>query len=341
MSVAIIDQQDERFGTSGDGSTTFERIIIYEGDSMMEIASSKLYPQRGTRHPENTVFYLDTIDVEQIGNKNRRVQARAKLTYSNGSALVRDFTGDPWDLGAQNVRLTPVSEQKPLLKLYNELGEEKELKNGAGMPILAETSSFYYELSFKYCVRANSSGEFDGNEEPVLNKGTEKVAGIRIPARCGLLMPLSADLMTEHEGANDEVKRRYWEVQAVIKIKSSTWEKKFLNVGTMAVFKDGDGPQQIYEFNKLTGPDDVASIQNAAYGPIATVLKYRKQFIANGGDAQNFPYDEITEPLPLTAEGHIFTEALIDPKNNKYQTISGYEFVPSSWNKYDLPTKRA
>lgn len=294
MAVEIMFREDRGAAVDSSGATTFTHVIKFQGNSLMEIMTSRLLPARGSRHPQNSAFYLDSIDIEPIGNLKRGCQALATLTYSNGSELLRDFSGDPWDLGAQNFTSNHVSVSKPLLKGWQyikgeglERDQVKEVLNlnTAGSRILAQTTENIREISFTYCVKAKPLRDFDGNDEPIINKKTEKVAGIQIPARTGLLLPLSASFITEYEGAGDKVRRQYWEVSATIQIKKSGWSKDELNIGTMCFYKDKTTgevvriPQAIFRYTPWVSSKDEGNIKvRPVFGSIDDVIRAKNTY---------------------------------------------------------------
>lgn len=377
MAVEIMFREDRGASVDSSGATTFTHVIQFQGDSLMEIMTSRLLPSRGSRHPQNSAFYLDSIDIEPNGNLKRRCQALATLTYSNGSELLRDFTGDPWDLGAQNFTSNYVSVSKPLLKGWqyiegkglqrDELREVQNL-NTAGCRILAETSENIREISFTYCVKAKLSGDFDGNDTAIINKKTEKVAGIQIPARTGLLLPLSANFITEYEGSGNRVRRKYWEVSATIQIKKNGWSKDELNIGTLSFPKDNTTgkairiPQAIFRYTPWVSKKDEDNIRvRPVFGSIDDVIRAKNVYAkaVSGYDPEGtvppageqeknyqsawdkLPYEEVTEPMPLREDGTLFTEALEDPVNNPYLVLKIYDAPIGSWNAFNLPEKRA
>ena len=377
MAVEIMFREDRGAAVDSSGATTFTHVIQFQGNSLMEIMTSRLLPVRGSRHPQNSAFYLDSIDIEPKGNLKRGCQALATLTYSNGSELLRDFSGDPWDLGAQNFTSNHVSVSKPLLKGWQyikgeglERDQVKEVLNlnTAGSRILAQTTENIREISFTYCVKAKPLRDFDGNDEPIINKKTEKVAGIQIPARTGLLLPLSASFITEYEGAGDKVRRQYWEVSATIQIKKSGWSKDELNVGTMCFYKDKTTgeviriPQAIFRYTPWVSSKDEDNIKvRPVFGSIDDVIRAKNTYAKEvsgydpegtspptGEQEKNYqsawdklPYEEVTEPMPLREDGTLFTEALEDPVKNPYLILKIYDAQMGSWNAFNLPRKRA
>lgn len=395
MAVKIAYREDRQMQTDSNGVTTFTHVMQLEGDSLMEIGTSRLLPQRGSRHPQNTAFYLDSIEITPNGNKNRGVQALATLTYSNGTELVQEFTGDPWELGAQNFTSRYIEIPKPFIKGY-QYGETKSREitdpitlppvgdlgkqtkdmvanvNSANCRIAAETTGYAREIGFTYCVRARSSGDFDGNNQRIINKSSETVAGIRIKPLTGLLLPQSSTFITEYDETGNRIKRQYWEISATIQISEEGWSKNELDIGTMCYFKGKDGKvikdlKNIYSFTpwiSVNPEDKIATLSK--FGSIDHVIEakdaYAKLVMKTKGYGDDYdvsketdlnkinlyrqawdelPYEEVTEPMPLREDGTLFEEAIKDPIENPYREIRLYDTVIGSWNAFDLPKKRA
>ena len=349
--VNIIVQGDSQLDVSSSGAATMTRTMIIEGDSMMEIATSTKMPQRGWRHPENTAFYLDTININQIGNKNRKVQVSATLSYSNGAELVREFRDDPWDLGAQNVTSSFVNIQEAFSSGYDEHGREVRNLNTAGCQIVAETTKYVREIKFTYCVKGGR--DFNGATEMLVNKNNVTVAGIKIEPMTGLLLPQEATPVIEYESTGDRVKREYWEVSTTIQINKNGWSRNLLNVGTMCYFRNHTGnivkiPKNIYSYTPWTSTDDATNFRvRPVFGSIDDVIKAKNTYanLFSMSERQqrwdSLPYEEITEPMPLRSDGTLYAEALADPINYPYLQIKIYDAKISSWNSFDLPRDRA
>ena len=366
MSVEIKANEDRQLQTSAGGVTTMTRVMLVEADNLMEIATSTKIPKRGSRHPQNTAFYLDTIEVIPNGNANRRVQALATLTYNNSSELLKEFNEEPWELGAQNFDSHYISTQVPFITGYDAAGNRIQNLNSAKCRIAAETTAYIREITFMYCVKASGSRDFDGATQAIVNKSSVKVAGITIEPLTGLLLPQGASFITEYEEAGDEIKRQYWEVQTTIQINENGWAKNELDIGTMAFFKDGSGkiipiPRNIYSYtpwmskdqsqNMKTTPkfgsiDDVIAAKNAyakvvsGYDPSSSKKPTDQQMQQYQQAWDALPFSEITEQMPLRTDGTLYEEALSNPTEYPYNEIQIYDTLISSWNKFDLPRTR-
>ena len=369
MAVQIIAQEDRGLETSSEGVTTFTRVMQLEGDSLMEIGTSKMLPQRGWRHPENSAFFLDSISIDPNGNKGRKVQALATLVYNNSAELLKEFNEDPWDIGAQNFNSRYVSITEPFIYGYNKDGKVIQNLNSANCRIIAETNRYIREITFHYAVEEKSSRDFEGTDEAIINKSSITVAGVKIEPLTGLLLPFDVRNVIEYEPTGDKIKRQYWDVYATIQINKNGWARRELNVGTMCFFKVNQTskisrvPKQIYTFtpwrsknsdeNLKTQPrfgsiDDVISAKNyyasimSGYSPEtatepATDDQTQKYQIA----WDSLPFSEVTEPMPLYGDGTIYEQAIYNPSQFPYLELKIYDTKISSWKKFDLPKYRA
>lgn len=106
-------------------------------------------------------------------------------------------------------------------------------------------------------------------------------------------------------------------------------DKKFLDVGTYAIFSGDTKPSQIWE---VTIVDENGVVENGGqpkYTSASEALKLQAQALKSGKSVNASP---VTEPLPLTG-GAIHLAAIQDPYNNPYNTISYVQY-----QKYDFST---
>lgn len=104
-------------------------------------------------------------------------------------------------------------------------------------------------------------------------------------------------------------------------------DKKFLDVGTYAIFSGDTKPSQIWE---VTIVDENGVVENGGqpkYTSASEALKLQAQALKSGKSVNASP---VTEPLPLTG-GAIHLAAIQDPYNNPYNTISYVQY-----QKYDF-----
>ena len=343
----IINSEDVGFSYSSE-EVVFTRKVLLEGDTLMDIYKSKLLPQKGARHPNNTSLRLVGCDCSPVGNQGNKKQAIATLSYS--SVYNEDSTAEPWELGAQSVAVSFSTENSPLIYGYNSSGQKVQLLNSANCKITAETSKFIKAISFLFCVKGKSKGNAPINDFPIINKSAVCVAGFQISALHGQLMPMNASYITEYDEYTGELKREYWEISATIQISRRGWMKRFLDVGTMALFPEEDSsglPKPIYQFTPWKSTDASVNAQTRpVFGSITSVIQAKNAYanLFTGDEKQKkwdeLPYQEITDPMPLD-NGRLYTQALYNPTQYPYKEIAVYESNPESWAKWNLPSKRS
>lgn len=364
--VKVVAEEDRETFTDSNGNTMLTRVIQFEADSLEEIVKSNLVPQWRSRHPRLTNFYLSTGRTVKNGNKNRGIQALSTLTYVNSSSSVNFITDvDPWNLGAQNFHISYITMPRPLLWGYTREGKAILNLNSAGTPILAESTEYIPVLNFTYCTKAKSNSEPVLNRKPIVNKDSVTVAGIPIAPMWGKLMPLSATLIQEYNSRGTRVQRSYWEYSAQILLREdyvtegqplsdftkNGWGLAELDVGTMCRFKGPDGvlierPQNIYRYTPWKSKEDMEKNIPPKYGSLDDMIRAREEFASSSGlDRQtalsNFPYEEVTEPMPLQKDGTLHEEAIVNPELHPYNKIEIFDGEIGSWNAYNLPRKRA
>ena len=376
MAVVIIAEEDRQLQVSASGVTTFTREMQLEGENLMEIATSPLVPQRGWRHPQNTAFFLDTIEISPNGNKGRKVQALATLTYNNSAELLKEFTEEPWELGAQNFSSSFEATSVAFVSGYAKLAKNPSVLNSGGWKVVqnvntaggrieAETERYVQNITFTYSVKGKADKNFEGANTAYINKNSETVAGIKIEPLTGLLMPQAATFITEYYG-NGEIKRQYWNVETTIRINPETWSKKELNVGTMCYFYGKDKkivkhPYNIFSYTPWKSrneSDNMAVLPE--FGSIGDVIRAKHKYAETitgvtysalqNKDSQTvqkyqqafdaLPYSEVTEPMPLLPNGALDLQAIEDPQNYPYYVLNIFDHTVCSWSKFDLPKRR-
>lgn len=349
--VTVTHEEDKKISVDSSGRMTIKRYMQFEADRLNEIAISTALPQIESRHPELTGFYLNSIDLNPNGNRDRKVQALAVLSYVNSSTSrnVLHFGGEPWELDAQNVNIDYIEMPKPLTAGTKADGTIIQNLNSANCRILAETTESVMILSFTYSVKARTTNDLVTNFDPIINKTSTKVAGIEIPEFMGKLMPLKSTYVVEYENGGTRVKRRYWNYSAQIQIRATGWAKKELDVGTMCYWKNSDGiivpkPSNIYRYTPWKSSSMADNLKVAPkFGSIDDVIAAQKAYWqASGADkTERIPYEEITEPMPLRPDGTLYEEALENPLLYPYNEIEIYDCNIGSWEEYNLPKKEA
>lgn len=342
--MVIITHKAEDVDASFSGDvTTITRRMRVEGDSLMEIVQSPKIPRKNSRHPQNSTFQVTGINFTPSGNIGRRVQAMIQLTYSNEGNVGGDGSKDPWELDAQDVQVNYTTESAPLLTGYDKDGKSGQMLNRAGCRLEVQTQRYLRQVTFSFAVKAKSTGEAPTNNRPLINKDSVQVAGYTFAPFEAMLMPMSATFVADVDDEG-EVYRRYWKMSATILENDRTWQRKVLNVGTLARFKEGEAPRPIYQYTPwVAGKSDIENAKiSPRFGSIDDVIAAQ---IAYEGDSANekgkmIPYNEITEPMPLDEKGMLYLPAIENPQKYPYMNIRYFEYVPTSWAKWNLPKKR-
>lgn len=350
MAVIIKHSLEDRSGNTDKNISTLESEMIVEADSIAEAMGSAIIPQYGSRHRHNARLLLASRNFEPVGNIGRKVQISVKLTYtdeSDAATLEADANKEPWELGAQNVHVSYTTEPVPLKYGYRLNGDLKQIKNSAGRRLLVETQNTIRQISFVFCVKAKNKGEPPINDDEIINSRTETVAGYTFEPYYAKLMPMNATFVPETD-ENGNTTRSYWQIEAVILENKRSWQRKALNVGTMAKFDPEKPAQPIYQYTPWTSEKDEENIKiKPKFGSIDDVIAAKKAYSDKFADNEKqsrfdmLPYQEITEPLPLTKDGKVDENALIDPENNPYLVVPYFETKPASWAQWNLPKKRA
>lgn len=338
--VKLIGAQDRKASVDSDGVVTLTRYMQFEADDISDIPLSNLLPVPGSSHPTNVEYRLKSVDDISInGNKDRRVQALAQLTYVKGrSRIVVPGSGsgarDPWDLGAQNVSLGHVDVQRPMLFGLDRDGDRVKCVNTAGCVIDAEWTDTITELAFTFYSRRQPKVA----RNAIINSSQETVAGFTIGKWMGKLYPMSETLIIDYDSDGSET-RRYWQVDVRIQVNYNTWELELLNVGTMARFDDKLG--NIYRYTPWTSSDASSNMNiEPKYGSIDDVMKAQKEYMDKTGETSTrIPYEEITEPMPLDEDGGLDENAIKNPSRDNWSTIRMFDCAIGSWNAFNLPKK--
>lgn len=349
--VIVTHSPQDMGGSSSGGKAEYKRLMRVEGDSLVEIMNSKLIPMDNSRHPDDSRYILKSRDFQIVGNLNRRVQCQVELSYEKGTfsgwGNFDEDTGnqDPWKMGAFDISVSPVSENVPFVVGYNSSGQSKNVVNSAGCRIVSETQRYNTQISFTYCVDAKTFPVPPLNLEPVINAHTEKVAGFTFAPFCALLQPMSATLIVEYNNEGD-ISRQYWQISATIIYNWQTHAKKILNIGTMARFNGDSMPRPIYQYTPWDSTKNEENIRKRpVFGSIDDVILAKQRYANLFPTSQykqrfdELPYHEMTEPVPLMANGSVDVGALTGL--NPYETKSYFETKPRSWKSLNFPEDRA
>lgn len=363
MATELVSAEDISISMDSNGWTRQRKKII-SGKDIEEILASGMLPSRGSSHPENTRYKLDSANCEVIGNANRDIQLLWTGTYisrsgSGGGTVGGDneqFNDEsnntqdktpPWDMGAQNVAINSYQVQKPFTSGYDIENDyrERQLINSAGSVILANTSKWGRELTFTFCEKNKRAAL--ATTAPSVNSKTIIIAGVEIKALCGLLFPISCRKIIDRDDYGNET-RSYYEYSVKIHIDGLEWEHRLKDVGTL--IKDNNGelsPIYRYKAWQTDYTEEQKLKERWKYGTITDVIVAKGKYAGNVGSSddinkkteywskwQELPFDEMTEPMPLTADGKLDEVAMAQ---GNYREIKLSEYKAVSWSSYGFP----
>ena len=186
----------------------------------------------------------------------------------------------------------------------------------------------------------------------MFNSKPEKVCNYNIPPYAGKLLPFTTTLHTVYASNGTTVKYEYESADIAVEIMlDDTWINWTLNTGTIALWEQTIGGKkvmvpgatykyrEISTYNKETYADDLLKAK-IKFGSLAQMIAQRQKFIKNGGQGNDFPYEEFTEEMPFKKDGTLYTDALLEPAKHEYLQIGGFLREGQSWAKYNLPDKR-
>ncbi len=358
MAIRLIKDDTEFEGMGSDGKRTATRHMVFsydQGDTQMDLANSPLLPELNDVHPDYAGWRAESIGKPEYFDNPRRYIIDATYAYnSNITSSLSDYKKDakPWDEPYSNIQISTYDKEISVQQWFDgETDEPKPIENGAGdaIPMTDTVSMIRISFSKNYKSKKNKL-KFDIPASYSYNSSDIKIFGIEIKAYCGKLLPFTIDKHIVVDGSGKE-KYVYDTVNYTIEVapynedlKLYGWKKVFLNVGTRAKFENKDGVKhisRIYKYrylpsyNKATYFTDLANAKEL-YGSLEDLIAARKAFLDSSKEATSsmFPYEEITEPMPLNEDGTLDLDALI---SKRYKTVSGYMKKGESWTRYNLP----
>lgn len=331
-------------GGSKDSGKSFVRTLFLRhdpDDTMVDAINSVYMPKWNDCHPVYTAFFVTDIgDVEVFSDDTFKIE----VTYSNkvDSSEPVSAETEPWNLPPQDVNISTFDKEIAMTKYWdNDKMKWRTLLNSAGVRISATKVVTVAQLSFTMNVKKKSSVP-QLNAAYLYNAYPETVCGIYIPKHCGKLLPFNATLHSVTDSSTGKIKYEYWSVAVTVQIILPTgdegnenWSFSYLDVGTLVRDKDGN-LGAIYKFRDATKKEEVKTAK-VIYGSIDELTIQRSKW--DKSDIANFPYEEITEPMPLN-DGKLYLEAMNAQGDVPYGKITGFDSRPASWSKFDLPKRR-
>ena len=341
-------------GVESSGKKSATRYLVYscdKGDSTMLLAESNLIPKIGDVHPNYTRWTVESISKPKYSEGKPEFHFEIKYSYggsdSSGGGASGSENVPPWELGAQNVKTTPIPIEMPIRQLYDAKAQKWiPFKNTAGN-ILQRMGKFYaVQLTFTLNYKHKAGRWQEARIYHSINNNAMVVCNISVGRHKGRMMPFTPTLHTVYENDGKTVKWEYETVDYTIEILPGnidySWMISELNVGRLARFKRNgklSDPEPIYSYTPWKKPGDENKIDiETQYGGIKEVQAAQNAFF-NAGGKTKIPWSQVDENMPLDKDGTILTSALKYSEDgmNEYLKIEGFDVVPESWAKYGLP----
>lgn len=232
--------------------------------------------------------------------------------YIDEDGKVVDGATRPWKM-KPTWGWTPVSVEIPFIKAFNNNDQKVvDVLNSAGKRLVCSTTKYRYEINWSKSYQERKT--FFNLYEPYINNAAwvpQTIPGKNFPAGTVLILPPGFNV-AYFENRDKEDKPTTYEVYYTYNVKLiydyEGWNRNLLNVGTYAKFNNGPA-EQIYSYKVKSG-NIWGTLQFGSLSDVNTAVK-------NSG-AENVSYEKVTESLPLTNNGGIFTAAITDPVNNPY-----------------------
>lgn len=331
-----------------DGYRVITKKFVFRGNigetlTTADVLTNAQFPQRHSALSENPVFKMDTATVSRDGEIPPTFTATARYTTRESSSTDRDGNAinsdtPPWKLPVTDLTVSFPEIKEPFDYALDDDGEAKTpVVNSAGDRILMETTRHLVQYQFSYNVRlkrANATFLQD-----VVNKDAEKILGIAIAPKTALLKPVEWRKLVTMDNSG-KIKWEYWQLNVSFMVNTRGWWRRALNVGTRAKFKQ-EMSEPIYQYYPWTSKDPAAQMTvKPTFGSIADVIQARRTYADNGGNFSDLPYNEVSEPLPLTQDGKVYLDAIMNPAENRYLEWRFREYPEVSWAVLDLPKER-
>lgn len=340
-------------GTDSSGKKSAIRHLVYscdKGDSTMILADSNLIPNIGDVHPVYTSWVVESVDKPKYSEGKPEFHFTVK--YSSGGnggngGSEKGANVPPWELGPQNVKTSALPIEMPIRQLYNPDAKKwKSFRNTAGNRLLRTGKFYAVQLSFTMNYKHRTGKWQEALLRQSINDSALTVCNLSVKRHRGRMMPFTPTLHTVYENDGKTIKWQYETVDYTIDILPGdidySWMVSELNVGRLARFERNgklSNPEPIYCYTPWTNESDLDNMKiSATYGGISEVQKAQAVYekVVPG---KKIPWSQVDEQMPLDDDGTLLLSALEPGKTDEedYLRIEGFEMVPESWNKYNLP----
>lgn len=338
-----------------DPDSDLENIFIIR--SMVE------FPKRYDKLAENDLYAIDNIEVskrisdEEVGVKKvsyvvtatydlleniKKREATEEAEEEEPTTIIRidtdgnKVTGDtpPWKLRPE-YSFQPVEVTVPFIKAYDPITWQQtvDVVNYANTRIIAETKRYQLEITY------TKNYEFTRNDWDNLLECYTNSAEFDIlfdkrtafPSGTLLILPPTCQTAFWEETKKDDSKQIHQYYTYTIKMiyDPNGWKKNLLNIGTFALFPNGNGlPEQIFRVT-VTDQNGILLPGYPQWTSRSKALEIKAQNSQNGN---LFSADAETNPLPLTASGTIDINAMTNPVKNPYVTKTFVQYKEKDFN---------
>ena len=198
--MAISNNGDISLGLTIDKSgQNLKRLLVFfcqDGEGLTELRKHKLFPALGDAHPELSAFRASSIRTTPAcdGRKNKY---EVEVSYTAASAATSSGTvyNQPFDLTLSTIeKVVPFEFSYDLMDDANR--PLRPVVTTAGTAISANTIQTSLLLRFSYNLRSFNP-RWILEVADTVNKNPVKVCGLDIPAECGLIKTVAAEIVQE------------------------------------------------------------------------------------------------------------------------------------------------
>lgn len=298
---------------------TLKRLLVFfceDGEGLTELRKHKLFPALGDAHPELSAFRASSIRTTPAcdGRKNKY---EVEISYTAASAASSSGTvyNQPFDLTLSTIeKVVPFEFSYDLMNDANR--PLRPVVTTAGTAISANTIQTSLLLRFSYNLRSFNP-RWILEVADTVNKNPVKVCGLDIPAECGLIKTVAAEIVQEDGNSLNSIFR----VDVAMEIAPDGFIRTFPNRSVCYRGANGN-PVRIYTA--------VDSLGNPVFGSDKTIARIA------AADSAPVPVDE---PLWLSASGKILAQQNITPGAENFLRFK--EKRPHSWAQLSLPATAA